>query len=354
MLKKKNVAVRIGMALLATLSGCQEKTPQAVFVKSVQVVEPVPLAARQTKVYSGIVQEAHEISLGFKTAGQIRQILVKEGDFVREGQLLACLDDADYRLGLEALQIQYDQVKDEVERLKRLYEGKSVSGNDYFKAVAGLEQLEVQLQANRNKVEYTCLYAPVDAYVQSVSFSPAEMVDAGTPVFNLIDMDGMQVVVNIPGELYREGDRIGQVSCRSPFLSGSIPLEMRGTSPKADNNQLYKMVFALPAGTDSLTAGMNVDVDIVLEGAESSSLTLPVHCLLEERGRTCVFVLQEDGTVKKTPVKAEHLDGQGQAIVSEGLKTGAKVVSAGLHSLRDGEKVKVVPAPSKTNVGGLL
>ena len=283
MLKRKNVAILMGMALLATLSGCQEKAPQAVFVKSVQVVEPVPLAARQTKVYSGIVQEAHEVSLGFKTAGQIRQILVKEGDFVREGQLLACLDEADYRLGLEALQIQYDQVKDEVERLRHLYEGKSVSGNDYFKAVAGLEQLEVQLQVNRNKVEYTRLYAPVDAYVQSVSFSPAEMVDAGTPVFTLIDVEGMQVVVNIPVELYRERSRIGQVSCRSPFLSGSIPLELQGIRPKADNNQLYKMIFSLPAGTDDVTAGMNVDVDLVLEGEENSALTLPVHCLLEER-----------------------------------------------------------------------
>lgn len=109
------------------------------------------------------------------------------------------------------------------------------------------------------------------------------MVDAGTPVFTLIDVEGMQVVVNIPVELYRERDRIGQVSCRSPFLSGSIPLELQGIRPKADNNQLYKMIFSLPAGTDDVTAGMNVDVDLVLEGEENSALTLPVHCLLEER-----------------------------------------------------------------------
>ena len=138
--------------------------------------------------HSGIVREAHTISLGFKTAGQIERIHVREGDYVRQGQLLAELDDADYRLGVEALQIQYDQLEDEVERTKRLFDQKSVSVNDYEKAVAGLRQLGVQLQVNKNKLDYTKLYAPIDGYVQSVNFSPAEMVDAGTALFTLLDM----------------------------------------------------------------------------------------------------------------------------------------------------------------------
>ncbi len=57
----------------------------------------------------------------FKTAGQIAQINVKEGEYVREGQLIASLDDADYKLGVEALQIQHDQVSDEVSRVRELY-----------------------------------------------------------------------------------------------------------------------------------------------------------------------------------------------------------------------------------------
>ena len=128
----------------------------------------------------GIVREAHTISLGFKTAGQIERICVKEGDYVRRGQLLAELDNADYRLGVEALQIQYDQLEDEVGRTKQLFDRKSISANDYEKAVAGLRQLGVQLQVNKNKLDYTKLYAPTDGYVQSVNFSPAEMVDAGS------------------------------------------------------------------------------------------------------------------------------------------------------------------------------
>lgn len=72
------------------------------------------MQATRMKCYPGIVREAHTIGLGFKTAGQIERICVKEGDYVRRGQLLAELDAADYRLGVEALQIQYDQLEEEV------------------------------------------------------------------------------------------------------------------------------------------------------------------------------------------------------------------------------------------------
>lgn len=74
----------------------------------------------EERVYAGIVEEAHLVSLAFKTPGQIEKIFVKEGDYVKKGQLLAQLDDEDYKLGVEAVQIQYDQVKDEVGRAKRL------------------------------------------------------------------------------------------------------------------------------------------------------------------------------------------------------------------------------------------
>jgi len=54
------------------------------------------------------------LNVAFKTAGQIESVNVKEGDYVRASQLLASLDDKDYKLGLEALQVQYDQLSDEV------------------------------------------------------------------------------------------------------------------------------------------------------------------------------------------------------------------------------------------------
>lgn len=103
-----------------TLCACGGVSHENSDRRSVVLTEPVLLESIHVINHSGIVREAHTISLGFKTAGQIDRIFVREGDYVRQGQLLAELDDADYRLGVEALQIQYEQLKDEVERTKQL------------------------------------------------------------------------------------------------------------------------------------------------------------------------------------------------------------------------------------------
>lgn len=229
-----------------TLCACGAPQHENSVLRSVELTTPVSMQATRMKCYPGIVREAHTIGLGFKTAGQIERICVKEGDYVRRGQLLAELDAADYRLGVEALQIQYDQLEEEVARTKQLFDQKSISVNDYEKAVAGLKQLGVELQANKNKLDYTKLYAPTDGYVQAVNFSPAEMVDAGTSLFTLLDVSHMEVVADIPAAEYRQRDSFVRYRCKADGIDGELPMKLLSLTPKADGNQLYqlRMTFA--------------------------------------------------------------------------------------------------------------
>ena len=138
------------VCLLGSCAGEQQSTP---FLRSVYTTHPSTRGEESSSIYSGIVEESHDVGLGFKTAGQLKNILVEEGDFVRKGELLAELDDVDYQLAVDALQIQYDQLKDEVARTTQLFEQRSISSNDYEKATAGLRQLGIQLEANKNKVK---------------------------------------------------------------------------------------------------------------------------------------------------------------------------------------------------------
>ena len=116
--------IRVAAALLLTAAviscagGGNAAEPA---VRTVKTTTVSSADSTGTLTYPGIVQEMHTINVAFKTAGQIAQINVKEGEYVREGQLIASLDDADYKLGVEALQIQHDQVSDEVSRVRELY-----------------------------------------------------------------------------------------------------------------------------------------------------------------------------------------------------------------------------------------
>ena len=323
------------------LCACSEGT-RTPFVRSVVLTTPVVLERTSVRNCSGVVREANEISLGFKTAGQIECIRVGEGD--------------DYRLGVEALQIQYDQLADEVERTERLFRQKSVSANDYEKAVAGLKQLGVQLQVNRNKLGYTKLYAPVDGYVESVHFSPAEMVDAGTSVFTLLDVSSMEVEADIPAGEYRQRDRFTGYVCRPSGLGEDYRMRLLSLAPRADGNQLYRLrlAFAERPGR-GLTAGMNVEVGIsVADTAAARGVAVPLCAVFRDGGRPCVWELRPDSTVVKRVVTLGNTDSEGRAVVVEGLTGGERIVRAGVNVLQEGEKVRVIDAPGESNVGGML
>lgn len=338
------------------LSSCSGGRSESSYVPSVCLTRPVVLGDETTRTYSGVVSAAHEVNLGFKTAGQLARIHVAEGDYVRRGQLLAELDDADYRLAVEALQIQYDQLQDEVERTQRLFEQRSVSANDYEKACAGLRQLGVQLQVNRNKLDYTKLYAPTDGYVQQVNFSPAEMVNAGTALIALLDVSQMEVEVDIPAGEYLQRDRFTRFTCRAAGIEGEVPMRLSGMPPKADGNQLYHLTLAFAAQPDrQLTAGMNVEVRITsTDTTLRQGVAIPLKALFLSGETPSVWVFGADSTVHRRAVVLDNTDAQGRAVVIDGLNGQEQIVRAGVSALEEGMKVRVVAEPSQTNVGGLL
>lgn len=338
--------------LLATvlICACGSEKPKMT-LHSVMTVKPERANGELQKRFSGIVKENAETNLGFKTAGQIEQILVKEGDHVRKGQLLARLDAKDYQLGVNAVQIQYDQLKNEVERMRQLYEGKSLSGNDFEKALSGLEQLGIQLQINKNKLAYTRLYAPQDGIIQSVNFEQSEMVNAGTPVFTLLDLHQMEVEVSLPQSVYAQRDHFASIEGEAN--GKTYPLHLLCIIPKADNNQLYTAKFSL--GKAHLTAGQNIDVSISMTASGAAkNLALPLSCIFEDGGKTYVWTVSADSVVRHQEISVSGTDDIGRAIVTDGLTGEETIVRAGTDALRDGEKVKIISQPSATNVGGLI
>lgn len=344
------------LLIVATLLVSCGETKKENYVSSVYLINPTLLGCDNVKSYSGMIEATSDISLGFKTPGEIEKIYVKEGDYVRKGELLAELDDSDYKLGVEALEIQYNQVKDEVSRIEKLYQQKSVSVNDYEKATAGLKQLAVQLQLNQNKLDYTKLYAPTDGYVQSVNFSPAEMVDAGTVLFKLLDVSQMEVVADIPVSEYQQRANFKEFYCSVAGVEDRIPLKLVSINPKADGNQLYRIkLTSSQAPAKILTAGMNVNLTIVSSTQhEKEQYQLPLSAIFKEEDKSYVWEFKSDSTISKQEVELSSKLVNGEAVIESGITPDMKIVRTGNVNLQQGEKVKPIQEHSKTNVGGLL
>jgi len=340
------------LATAIALGSCTgEKKEQT--MHSVLTTQPSVVGSSQTKQFSGQVKESANANLAFKTAGQILRIYVKEGQYVNQGQLLAQLDDKDYQLGVKAAQAQYNQLKNEVARLTKLYKNKSVSGNDYEKATAGLEQVGVNLENNMNKVKYTKLYAPQSGIIQSVNFEVMEMVNAGTPVFNILYTGGMEVEVSLPTSMYLQKSDIKTVQCR--IGNKSYQAHLTSIVPKADNTQLYKATFAIERADKDVVSGMNADVSISLNADNlSAGLSLPANAVFEDGGKSYVWAVGKDSVVNRREVAVGSITDDGCIIITSGIGSQDQIVRAGVHTLQDKEKVRIIAKDSESNVGGML
>lgn len=345
----KSIVLTLAAAGLLTACGGSDKKTEEVKVRSVMTVTPLSRQESAVKNFSGVVKENSTVSLSFRTPGQIARVLVKEGSRVRRGQLVATLDTKDYQLQVDAAQTQYNQLKNEVERLSKLHEANSIAGNDFEKATSGLEQVRIKLQNAKNQLSYTQLTAPVDGTIQKVNFEPSEMVSAGLPVMDLIDTRSMEVEVNIPAEVYRQLANTTEAYCMA--AGQRYRLHKKSALAKADANQLFMVKYAIDG---QLSAGVNVDVYIEIGGSQTvSGLSIPAHAIFEDGGKTYVWVVEQGDVVKRYAITTSRVDSEGMAVVESGISASDRVVKAGVKALHDGDKVKIV-TQQNSNVGDLL
>ncbi len=305
----------------------------------------------------GRVVAATDANLAFKVAGTLRRVYVGEGSYVKAGQLVAELDDTDYKVQLSATKAEYAQVKADAERVIALYKEGGTTASNYDKARYGLEQMEAKLQNHTNQLKYTKLYAPYSGYVQQKFFDGNETVGAGMPVVALMANAKPEVEVNLPASAYVDRQNFCGYSCSMDVLPGrQVDLELISILPQANANQLYTMRLRMKGNNPQVAPGMSAWVSIQVGNNAKKEVRVPVTALVEKDGRTLIYVYDPaKKQVRETEVKTERLHTDGTVeVTGSGVKAGDKVVSAGAHHIKNGQRVKLLPPPSKTNVGGLL
>ena len=293
----------------------------------------------RTVQFPGCVRAAQEVNAAFKVGGTLRTIFAEEGEFVRRGAPLAALDARDYRLQAEAAEAEYKRVKAEAERVMALYADGAATPDAYDKARYGLQQITAKYENSRNQLADTEIRMPFDGYVQKRLFDPSTVVGAGMPVLTVVSAEAPEIEINIPGSEYVRRSEFDGFEAAFDFWPGKrIPLRL-----------------GVPADLRPLPSpGMNTMVTIVCRPSGAAQVAVPAVALFDDGDRTCVWICREDSTVVSREVRVERLQTGGEAVVGAGLAAGERIVTSGVHRLREGEKVAPLPGVTKTNVGGLL
>ncbi|MCR5454961.1 MAG: efflux RND transporter periplasmic adaptor subunit [Bacteroidales bacterium] len=350
----KKIVLLAGVCLMLAACGSElHKTEFAVTVKA----DTVGSTAQKIIVsYPGKIKASEDVNIAFRVSGTILKTPKKQGDFVRKGEVICEMDSRDYALQYKATEAEYNQTKAECERVMALYEKKSVTLSQYEKAKYGLQQITAKYENHKNQLADTKLRAPFDGYIQKYLYDPNETVGAGMPVVSMIASGTPEVEINISATDFMRRDRIETCVCHSELIPGvDFQTKILGINQKSNLNQLYGMRLALKDnGGVTPAPGATVMVDIQFKSDERDIPVIPLSCMFESDGSTCVWIIRDDNTLEKRVIVPQDVKLDGSVAVKQGLRTGERVVSAGINSVYENQKVKVLDSKTKSNIGGLL
>ncbi len=346
------------VALLSLFTSCVEGGDVKKSVQKVKCEEAKCVGGQNVTVtYPGKVVASADVNLSFRVAGVIDRIATVEGQYIKSGEVVAYMDDRDYKLQLDATQAEYDAISAEVERIVAMYGDKTVSQNDYDKAVSGLKQITSKLSAHRNAYADTQLRAPFDGYVQTINFRRGEAVAAGTPIIKFISASAPEVVVNIPASEYLRRTQLSSaVATLNSMPNQQFTLKSVGVSHKANLNQLHEWRFVVnnSAQADEYpTLGNSAVVQLNYLLSQESSSSTPFSAIFERDGSSCVWKI-ENGVAHLAKVEVEQVLRDGTVTIKSGVKAGDMIITAGVNSIVEGQSVEPMPMPTKSNVGNIL
>ncbi len=344
-------------ALLLALTACKEE------VKPVEEIRPVRYTVAgvsqhgNVRLFSGEVRARQESRLGFRVAGKVIEKRVNSGDSVKKGQVLAVLDASDYQLDSQAKQAQLAaaqanlaQQAADLKRYRELLAQNFISTAQVERqhtavqsAQASVQQAQAALSASRNQAGYTSLIADSDGSVSEISIEPGQVVAAGQTVARLAAAGEREVLIQVPENALAQMRQASSFSVTLWAGQQAIPATLRELSGDADPaTRTFAARLKLASEPAGLRLGMTATVEASLPGQHSATIRLPLSAILDEQGKQYVWVINpKTGKVGRKAVTVGRPDSQG-IDVTAGLNGGEQVVTAGVHLLRDGQRVTLL------------
>jgi membrane fusion protein (multidrug efflux system) len=307
-------------------------------------VEVQPLRrAEIVAVHSGTAPiEAHEeAEVVAKVGGELRQVLVEEGDTVRAGQPLARLDGDRLRLEVAQTEANLRKLERDYKRQLELSEKGLVAKGTAENAKFDLDALRAAYDRARLELGYTEIRAPIDGVVSARHIKVGNTIAPNTPAFRVTNLDPLVAYVHIPEKEFRKLAPQQTAEVVVDALGGE---RFQGTisriSPTVDpKTGTFRARVEVPDPSRRLKPGMFARVNIVYE-RRADALQLPRAAILDADGEQSVFVVA-NGKAEQRSVRTGLASG-GWLEVVEGLDGSEQVVVVGQGGLKSGTPVKIV------------
>ncbi len=347
------IAPLIVLASLGACSRSEEKPPEIVRPVLSMIVEPKTV---ETFGFAGTVQPQYSADLAFRLLGRVVSRDVKVGDLVTKGMTIAALDPTALELAVQVskadlsnAQAQFANAAASEDRQRQLLAAANTSQATFDAAQqarqaaeAGVERANAALAKSQEQLGYARLFSDFDGVVTATGAEVGQTVSAGQTVVTVARTDPREAVVDIPDQL------TGDLTVGMPFdiVLQSLPTikteaKLREIAPQSEGATRSRRVkLTLVNPPQAFRLGSTITATRMTK--VTPTIELPMSALLEKDGSTKVWIVDpQSSSVATREIRIASKTG-GMFTVAEGLEAGMRVVTAGVHSLAEGQKVKVL------------
>jgi len=276
-----------------------------------------------------------------ETGGRVIQLLVKENDFVKKGDLIAKVDLESIRRSISEIEISLNLAKDMYDRQEKLWKQNIGSEVQYLQAKNQVDQLSKTKERLEYELTKANVYAPTSGNVEKVMVKEGEMCGPGTPIVQILNSNALKIVAQVPENFLGKVKKGDLVEINFPAIdesqSGRVIQISRVINP-------VNRTFDVEASVDSkggLVKPNLLATMLIQDYSKPKAIVLPDDLILQDvNGDSYVMVVEGEKAVKKTIKTGKSYENQ--TVAESGLNGDEVLIIKGARQVVEGDKIKVL------------
>ena len=287
------------------------------------------------------LEAEQEATVVARVRGIVREIYVEEGDQVKAGQVIAKIEDDQYRIEAARAKATLDRLQNDFQRNKELYEKNLIAAEAYQNSQYEFESQKAAYELAQLNLEHTSIKSPISGVISERYVKVGNMIGTDQQVYRVTDFRPLQAILHIPEHEISKIRKDQRTELRVDALPNQTFLgHVERISPVVDSETgTFKVTIFVDETKDMLRPGMFGRVKIVYDTRENTRM-IPKSAVMSQDLAQSVYVIKDSLAFKKQ-IRTGYVNGMNIEVI-DGLEDGEMVVTIGQGSLQDSSKVNVI------------
>lgn len=338
-LKKQQAALSSQIAQLeAEIEKTEGKKEKA---RIIAFTEATPQEFNHYIDVQGKVDAEEEVTLTPKMAGSIVRISVKAGDVVREGQVLAEIENGSMSNSVAEVRASFELAKTVYERQKNLWDQKIGSEIQYLQAKNNKESLEKRLAAMQDQWDMYRIKSPINGTVDAIDIKTGQVVAPGIPAIRVVNLSQLKIKAEVSETYSTRVKQNDNVIISFPDIKKEINTKLNYAGKSINPiNRTFEIEVKIDPNKADVRPNMIAVVKIA-DYTNKSAFVVPVNLVQSGNEGSYIYVAEgeKENAVAKKRLVETGMSYNGNVELKSGLQNGDRVITTGYQDLIEGQKI---------------